>query len=180
MTNYRRDHTPGASWFFTLNLADRQATLLTDHITLLRDAFRYSMRRHPWSIEAIVILPEHLHTICTLPPADADYALRWRLIKATFSRSLPRIEPIKASRERKGERGIWQRRFWEHRIRDASDFERHVDYIHLNPRKHGHVNRLIDWPWSSFHRYVERGLLPKDWGGEEMANIATGEPVGHR
>ena len=167
MANYRRDHTPGATWFFTLNLADRRSALLTDNIALLRDAFGYSMGRHPWRIDAIVILPDHLHAICTLPPTDADYALRWRLIKTTFSRSLSRTESISPSRMRKGERGIWQRRFWEHRIRDERDFERHVDYIHHNPRKQGHVERIADWPWSSFHRYVRQGVLPGDWAGDD-------------
>ncbi|MBF0674635.1 transposase [Pseudomonas sp.] len=172
MTAYRRDHTPGATWFFTLNLADRNATLLTTHIENLRSAFVYAMHRHPWRIDAVVILPDHLHAICTLPAHDADYPLRWRLIKAHFSRSLPKHEHISASRARRGERGIWQRRYWEHRIRDEKDFVRHVNYIHHNPRKHGHVENLADWPWSSFHRYVLMGLLPEDWAGEGIENNA--------
>jgi putative transposase len=165
MTNYRRDHTPGATWFFTLNLADRGSHLLTERIDLLRASFRTCMKRHPWTIDAIVILPDHLHALCTLPLGDADYALRWRQIKSGFSRALPKCEGISASRRRKLERGIWQRRFWEHRIRDEKDFSRHVDYIHHNPRKHGHVKRVADWPWSSFHRYVKAGILPVDWAG---------------
>ncbi|BCD86442.1 transposase [Pseudomonas solani] len=167
MTNYRRDHTPGATWFFTLNLADRSSSLLTDHIDLLRASFRAGMKRHPWRIDAIVILPDHLHALCTLPPGDANYALRWRLIKSGFSRALPYGEPRSDSRKHKGERGIWQRRFWEHRIRDDADFARHVDYIHHNPRKHGHVERVADWPWSSFHQYVKAGILPANWAGAE-------------
>ncbi|MDH4560095.1 transposase [Pseudomonas sp. BN411] len=166
MTNYRRDHTPGATWFFTLNLADRRSRLLIDQIALLRASFRYCMKRHPWRINAIVILPDHLHALCTLPPDDADYALRWRLIKTEFSRALPYGEQASESRSSKGERGIWQRRFWEHRVRDDDDFARHVDYIHHNPRKHGHVERVADWPWSSFHRYVNAGILPVDWAGD--------------
>ncbi|AYC31529.1 transposase [Pseudomonas cavernae] len=169
MTSYRRDHTPGATWFFTLNLADRRSRLFTEHIDQLRAAFRYTMRRHPWRIDAIAILPDHLHALCTLPDGDADYALRWRLIKTHFSRALPHNESTSPSRERRGERGIWQRRYWEHRIRDDQDFTRHVDYIHHNPRKHGHVERVADWPWSSFRRYVREGWLPENWaGGEEM------------
>lgn len=163
MTNYRRDHTPGSTWFFTLNLADRQSRALTDNIDLLRTGFHYCMKRYPWHIDAIVILPDHLHALWTLPPGDADYALRWRLIKTWFSRNLSIDERVSESRRSKGERGIWQRRFWEHRIRDENDFARHVDYIHHNPRKHGHVERVADWPWSSFHRYVKAGILPVDW-----------------
>ncbi|VXC98755.1 transposase [Pseudomonas sp. 8Z] len=165
MVLYRRDNTPGATWFFTVNLADRQSRLLIDRFDLLRASFADVMRRHPWAIDAIVILPEHLHAICTLPPGDADFALRWRQIKSGFSRQLPYGESISASRRGKGERGIWQRRYWEHRIRDEQDFARHVDYIHHNPRNHGYVERVIDWPWSSFHRYVAAGLLPTDWAG---------------
>ncbi|MCY1284602.1 hypothetical protein D9M69_501880 [compost metagenome] len=137
-----------------------------DRIDLLRASFRACMQRHPWRIDAIVILPDHLHAQCTLPPDDADYALRWRLIKTRFSRALPYGEQLSESRSSKGERGIWQRRFCEHRIRDDDDFARHVDYIHHNPRKHGHVEHVADWPWSSFHRYVKAGILPVDWAGD--------------
>ncbi|UXJ52816.1 REP-associated tyrosine transposase [Pseudomonas citronellolis] len=165
MTTYRRDRTPGATWFFTLALHDHRSRLLVEHIGPLRGAFRYVAERHPWAIDAIVILPEHLHALCTLPEGDNDYALRWRLMKAHFSRALPRGEARSPSRASKGERGIWQRRYWEHRIRDEQDFSRHVDYIHFNPCKHGHVQRVVDWPWSSFHRYVRNGVLPADWAG---------------
>jgi putative transposase len=175
MTSYRRDHTPGATWFFTLALANRQSTLLTDHVHLLRTCFGQVMQRHPWTLDAIVILPDHLHALCTLPANDADYALRWRQIKSAFSRALPRSETISRSRLGKGERGIWQRRYWEHRIRDEADFNRHVDYIHNNPRKHGHVSRVADWPWSSFHRYVREGILPTDWAGDDAEEIRAGE-----
>lgn len=166
MTSYRRDRTAGASWFFTVNLADRSQTLLTDHVADLRAAFRYTANRHPFQIDAIVILPEHLHAIFTLPAGDADYPLRWRLIKTAFSRTLPRFEPVGASRQRAAERGVWQRRYWEHRLRDEDDFARHVDYIHINPMKHGLVARVGDWPYSSFHAYVRRGVLPADWAGD--------------
>ncbi|WP_448678550.1 REP-associated tyrosine transposase [Pseudomonas nicosulfuronedens] len=175
MTSYRRDRTDGATWFFTLALADRRSRLLVENIDLLRDAFRYTQQRHPWHIDAIVILPDHLHAICTLPVGDANYPLRWRLIKTEFSRALPRTEAVSGSRQTKGERGIWQRRYWEHRIRDDLDFTRHVDYIHFNPCKHGHAPRAIDWRWSSFHRYVRDGLLARDWGGETAEEIEAGE-----
>jgi putative transposase len=166
MTRYRRDHTPGATWFFTVNLADRRQRLLVERIAVLRAAFASVRERHPFKIESIVVLPDHLHAIWTLPADDADYPLRWRLIKAAFSRGLDAGEPRSRSRASAGERGVWQRRYWEHRIRDETDFMRHVDYIHFNPVKHGHVACVVDWPWSSFHRYVRRGVLPPGWAGD--------------
>jgi putative transposase len=172
MTNYRRSFVPGASYFFTVNLADRRLGLLTDHIGSLRTAFRETRARHPFAIEAIVVLPDHLHAIWTLPEGNADYAMRWRLIKSSFSRSLPHDEQISRSRAGKGERGIWQRRYWEHTLRDENDVVRHVDYIHFNPIKHGHVMRVQDWPYSSFHRMVTIGVYPKDWGGDFADNGA--------
>ncbi len=113
----------------------------------------------------MVVLPDHLHAIWALPPGDADYPLRWALIKSTFSRSLPKTEFIRDSRLAKRERGIWQRRYWEHQIRDEADLQAHVDYLHFNPVKHGYVRCVADWPFSSFHRYVRQGLLPADWAG---------------
>lgn len=166
MTNYRRNFLPGGTYFFTVNLADRDARLLVENIALLRAAFRYGRRRHPFAIEAIVVLPDHLHAIWTLPDGDADFSLRWRLIKSAFSRGLPVDEQISSSRESRQERGIWQRRYWEHTIRDEADFARHADYIHFNPVKHGHAARVRDWPYSSFHRMVRRGAYPVDWGGD--------------
>ncbi|WP_447744172.1 REP-associated tyrosine transposase [Pseudomonas nicosulfuronedens] len=175
MTSYRRDKTDGASWFFTLALDDRRSRLLVENVDLLRSAFRYTQQRHPWHIDAIVILPDHPHAICTLPEGDANYALRWRLIKTEFSRALPKAEAVSSSRQAKGERGIWQRRYWEHRIRDDLDFTRHVDYIHFNPCKHGHASRVADWRWSSFHRYVRAGLLAEVWGGGSMDGVEAGK-----
>ena len=140
--------------------------LLTEHIDLLRNSFRGTRARHPFSIEAIVVLPDHLHAIWTLPEGDADFAVRWRLIKSSFSRGLPAGERVSASRAAKGERGIWQRRYWEQTLRDEHDFARHMDYIHFNPAKHGHVTRVRGWPYSSFHRMVKLGVYPNDWGGD--------------
>lgn len=114
---------------------------------------------------AVVVLPDHLHCIWTLPEGDADYSIRWSLIKATFSRSLARGERRSVSRMKRGERGIWQRRFWEHCLRDENYYVRHVDYIHWNPVKHGHVQHVTEWAYSSFHRYVARGVYALDWGG---------------
>jgi putative transposase len=160
-------------------LADRRRRLLTDHIDLLRTAFRHTRARHPFAIEAIVVLPDHLHAIWTLPEGEADFAMRWRLIKAAFSHALPRTEPISASRQAKGERGIWQRRYWEHTIRNATDFERHMDYVHFNPMKHGLVARVQDWPHSSFHRMVRLGIYPGSWAGDAReAGSSFGEGDG--
>jgi putative transposase len=173
MTNYRRNFVRGGSYFFTVNLADRGSRLLTDHIDLLRIAFRYARVRHAFMIDAIVILPDHLHAIWSLPEGDADFATRWRHVKAMFSRALPMRERISESRLRKGERGIWQRRYWEHTLRDGRDFSRHVNYIHFNPVKHGLVTRVEDWPYSSFHRMVRLGVYARDWGGDASESGAS-------
>jgi putative transposase len=163
MPRYIRSNSPGASYFFTVVLLERQRTLLTDHISSLRDAFRAVRSQRLFSIDAMVVLPEHLHCIWTLPPGDADFSNRWRLIKTRFSRSLPSGEWLSPRRERKSERGMWQRRFWERLIRDEQDFAAHVDYIHYNPVRHGLVERVADWPYSSFHRYVQKGVFPENW-----------------
>ena len=166
MTGYRRNFIAGGGFFFTVNLAERRLQLLTQHIDELRNAFRETRRRHPFTIDAMVVLPDHLHAVWTLPEGDADFATRWRLIKSAFSSSLPDGERISDSRAARGERGIWQRRYWEHTIRDQSDFARHVDYIHINPVKHGLVPQVREWPYSSFHRMVRLGIYPEDWAGD--------------
>ena len=168
MTNYRRNFVPGGSFFFTVNLADRHSRLLTEQIGLLRRALRYVRARHPFALDAIVVLPDHLHAIWTLPQGDADYATRWRLIKTAFSRAIAPGERRSPSRGAKGERGIWQRRYWEHTLRDELDFERHCDYIHFNPVKHGYVSKVNEWPYSSFQRFTRLGAYPANWasGGE--------------
>jgi putative transposase len=166
MTRYRRNFISGGTFFFTVNLAERRLRLLTEHIGALRVAFRETRASHPFTIEAIVVLPDHLHAIWAMPENDYDFAMRWRLIKSGFSRALPPGERISESRRRKGERGIWQRRYWEHTLRDERDFSRHMDYVHFNPVKHGHVTRVADWLHSSFHRMVRLGVYPEDWGGD--------------
>ena len=172
MRRYIRAYQPGGTFFFTVNLAERTGSrLLTERIGLLREAFRTTRRSHPFRIEAIVILPEHLHALWTLPPGDSNYSMRWSLIKARFSRSIESGERRSGSRLRRRERGLWQRRFYEHVIRDEEDFARHVDYIHWNPVKHGWVERVVDWPYSSFHRYVRRGWLTPDWAAPEAVDL---------
>ncbi len=111
----------------------------------------------------MVILPDHIHTFWQLPENDADFPTRWRLIKSAFSRALPQTERISTSRRKKGERGIWQHRYWEHLIKDDKDFERHVDYIHYNPVKHGTIQSPVDWPYSSIHCYIQKGIIQSDW-----------------
>ena len=160
---YRRFWVPGGTYFFTVNLADRSQTLLVDRIDILRAAFRTVKSKHPFHVDALVVLPDHLHAIWTLPENDHDFAVRWALIKSHFSRQLPKIEYCRDSRIKKRERGIWQRRYWEHLIRNNNDFQRHIDYIHFNPVKHGLVKTAIEWPYSSFHQYVNDGIYPQNW-----------------
>ncbi len=141
---YRRANITGATYFFTVNLANRKNTLLIDEFDQLRIVINKVKKQHPFKLDALVILPDHLHAIWTLPAHDNDFAKRWMLIKAGFSRCIPDDELINKSRQKKGERGIWQRRYWEHLIRDEDDYEKHVNYIHYNPVKHGYVNAAID------------------------------------
>ncbi len=156
----------GGIFFFTVVVADRSSGVLVEEVQRLRQVYRAVEARLPFETNAICILPDHLHAIWTLPPGDADFASRWSQIKSGFSRQLPAAQSRSRSQRRRRETGIWQRRFWEHAIRGGADFERHVDYIHFNPVKHGYVTRVCDWPYSSFHRYVKNALLPADWGGD--------------
>ena len=164
MPNYRRAFVPGGCWFFTVNLLERRKTLLVDHIDALRAAFEKTRRRYPFVIDAVVVLPDHIHAVWTLPPGDADFSLRWRLIKSRFAQALPKQERISDVRRARDERGIWQRRFWEHLIRDEADYARHIEYCYINPVKHAWAPRVRDWPHSSFHRDVRAGIFPEDWG----------------
>lgn len=143
--------------------------------------FRLIRKRKPFTVDAIVVLPDHLHTILTLPPDDFDFPGRWRAIKAAFTRSVT-ATGAQVSRNARGEYDLWQRRFWEHTIRDESDFERCADYIHYNPVKHGLVSAPVDWEFSSLHRYIGARILPPDWGGAGRMSIGGGfgEPVDER
>jgi REP-associated tyrosine transposase len=132
----RRALVERAGWFFTVNLLDRRRRLLTDNIDALRQATRLRQTRHPFAIDAMVVLPDHIHAVWTLPPGDADFSLRWRLIKIDFAKAVPKTERRSPVRIARGERAIWQRRFWEHLIRDDEDFRRHVEYCYINPVKH--------------------------------------------
>jgi putative transposase len=167
MVRYRRNLVAGGAYFFTATLNDRASSALTNHITALRSAFRQTRAGHPFTIDAIVVLPDHLHIVMTLPANDADFSNRLGLIKRRFTQALVQAG-VAIAHYPNGEAALWQRRFWEHTIRDERDFERHVDCIHFNPIKHGLVTRARDWPHSSFHRYVRQGLLPEDWAGVAM------------
>ena len=166
MSRYRRANIKGGTFFFTVTLADRSSDLLVRHIDHLRSAYEAAHDLYPFKTVAICILPDHLHAIWTLPADDANFPLRWSLIKSKFSRTLPVDLDRTSSKIARRERGIWQRRYWEHAIRDDNDLTRHIDYIHFNPVKHGYVPRVRDWPHSSFSRFVTHGLLPADWGGD--------------
>jgi putative transposase len=147
-------------------LHDRGRSLLTDEIAVLREAIRRTRAESPFHIDAIVVLPDHLHAVWTLPDGDADFSSRWRAIKKSFTKAIPQTEQRDPVRRSRHERGIWQRRFWEHLIRNDDDYARHVDYCYINPVKHGLVTRVRDWPYSSFHRDVRAGLFPIDWAGD--------------
>jgi putative transposase len=176
MPNYRRAYVPGGTWFFTVNLLRRHGNdLLIREIDLLRAVTRRIRQSHPFRIDAWVVLPEHIHCVWTLPPDDADFSTRWRLIKTRFAKALPMQERRSAVRQARNERGIWQRRFWEHLIRNDTDYARHLEYCYINPVKHGLVRRVQYWPHSSFHRDVRRGLFPLDWAGEVEPTGEFGE-----
>lgn len=170
MPHYIRAYVPGGTYFFTVNLLERNRRLLVEHIDALRNAFRIVKQQRPFRIDAIVILPDHLHCMWTMQPDDCDYSTRWRLIKSAFSRTIDPGERLSRRRQVKSERGIWQRRFWEHAIRDQDDFDRHIDYIHYNPVKHGWVEKVSDWPHSSFHRFVRLGFYPENWAAPITTN----------
>jgi putative transposase len=150
-------YVPGSTYFFTVNLADRGSDLLIREIDLLRSAYASTKAEHPIICEAMVILPDHIHAVWTLPKGDADFSIRWKKIKAKFSLRCTHEGHPSPSKARKDERGGWQRRFWEHCIRDEADFATHVEYCHWNPVKHGLVERAIDWPYSTVHRAVKEG-----------------------
>ena len=171
--DYRRAWHAGGTYLFTVNLLNRhQNDLLTRHIEALRGVVAASVqKRHPFSIHAWVVLPEYLHAVIELPAHDADFATRWRLIKSDFSKAIPPIEPRSNIRLKCGERGIWQRRYCEHLIRDEADYQAHVDYVHINPVKHGLVSRVQDWPYSTFHTLVKKGINPMDWAGGKETRL---------
>jgi putative transposase len=163
MPNYRRLRVPGGTCFFTVNLLDRRQSLLVDHIDSLRAAFVDARHAQSFDVLAMVVLPDHLHCLWRLPEGDADNAGRWSRIKTGFSRRIGPAGTRSESRTKRRERNVWQRRFWERLIVDDEDLQRHIDYIHFNPVKHGHAVRASDWPHSSIHRYIAAGILREEW-----------------
>ncbi len=161
----------GGLFFFTIVTWQRIPILTTPQSReALRNAIQITQEKYPFEMDAICLLPEHIHCTWNLPEEDFDYSIRWRYIKALFSRFYREYQgkertPTK-SRTKRRETGIWQRRFWDHMIRDEDDYYAHLDYIHYNPVKHGLVQSVRDWPWSSFHRYVQLGLYEPDWGSD--------------
>jgi putative transposase len=165
MVKYRRYYHPGGTYFFTLTLQNRKADYLTQYINELGNAIRNVKCIHAFNTLAIVVLPDHLHTIWQLPEGDSNFSLRWRCIKTSFAANIKR-RGVCIGKNQYNEHVLWQRRFWEHMIRDEKDFERHVNYIHYNPVKHHLVKQVKDWPYSSFHRFVKKGILPLNWSSD--------------
>ena len=185
MPRYIRADTGGGTYFFTVVAFARRPILCEAPFrTALRQAVTETRQTLPFTIDAWVLLPDHMHCIWTLPENDADFGKRWGLIKRLVSRHCPQYRTpsiaLSASKKKRHESGIWQRRFYEHQIRNEADFQRHSDYLHYNPVKHSWVKQVKDWPYSSFHRYVRAGIYPENWGGEvetEKDDGLFGEPA---
>jgi putative transposase len=181
MPEYRRSFIPGGTFFFTVVTYNRSPILIqSDARRILRQAWLEVQCRFPFTTNALCLLPDHLHCIWTLPEYNANFSVRWKEIKRLFSKEYGRIVKSNAlltpSREKRKETAIWQRRFWEHTIRDEGDYNRHLDYIHYNPVKHSLVDQVRDWQWSSFHRYVRMGYYEKEWGrGDNDFHLEVGE-----
>jgi putative transposase len=170
MPNFRRNYVRGGTYFFTCVTFQRQPILTSDlGRECLREAIRMVQGDHPFEIVAVVLLPDHFHTIWTLPTGDDRYPLRWMRIKEEFTKRWLASGGAEltqsGSRTQHRHRGIWQKRYWEHTIRDENDLKRCADYCHWNPRKHGIVRQISEWPWSSFHRFVLAGEYDLNWGG---------------
>jgi putative transposase len=181
MSRYRRATTAGASYFFTVVVYRRQ-TIFCDDVFLnaLHAAITSVRVAHPFAIDAWVLLPSHLHCEWTLPEGEANFSTRWKIIKRAVSvacrENYRRADWMTASKIKHRESTIWQRRYWEHQIRDDLDLQRHVDYIHFNPVKHGYVKSAADWPHSTFHRYLRQGVYSPDWaGGDDVDELKAGE-----
>jgi len=183
MPEYRRTKVKGCTYFFTVVTFGRQPILTDEYVRIaLREGIHEVRQSMPFKIDAWVLLPDHLHTIWTLPENDDNFGSRWAVIKRIVSKRCDSLKSsessVSNSRGKRGEVSFWQRRFWEHCIRDEQDLQRHLDYTHWNPVKHGYVKRVIDWPYSTFHRFVNSGIYPSDWGGineNEIKSMAFGE-----
>jgi len=186
MSDYRRCYVPGGSYFFTV-VTERRAGILANDVArdCLRNAIRHCRQQLPFKVDALVLMPDHLHSIWTMPTDDCDYSKRWGIVKKHFTQAWLALDgneqTVTASQLRYRRRGVWQRRFWEHALHDEDDFQRHFDYLHFNPVKHGLVKNVADWPYSSFHYWVAKGVYPINWGSslENYAHLdkiqCTGE-----
>ena len=179
MPTYRRNYAPGGTYFFTVVTHGREPFLTTPLARkCLHGAFAEEGVIRPFDIVAILLLPDHLHTIWTLPDGDDDYSTRWKRIKGGFTDAYLAAGGWEgersASRRKRGERAVWQRRFWEHTVRDENDHERCMNYVHWNPVKHGLVTRVADYEWSSFHRWVRSGEYDAHWGEGEVPQDIPG------
>jgi putative transposase len=176
MPEYHRAFIPGGTYFFTLVTFDRAPILVSEQArSLLHWVWMDVNHRFPFTTEAICLLPDHLHCIWSLPEGDSNYPIRWKEIKRLFSKHYRDLHYPSAakteSRIKREEATIWQRRFWEHVIRDVQDLHAHLDYIHYNPVRHGLVNQPADWQWSSFHRYLRKGYYDPNWGGGDQNGL---------
>ena len=180
MPNYIRAKFEGGYYFFT-GVTYQRAELFRTQLArrALKEAIEKTRSRRPFETIAFCLLYEHLHCVWKLPENDADYSKRWSSIKGQFSKAFLNLSgqrrEVSSSRARKGEVAIWQRRFWEHQIRDESDLQRHVDYIHYNPVKHGLVRQVEEWPWSTYHKYVKEGLYGRVNDFENVTNVSAEE-----
>ncbi|MGD0006236.1 MAG: transposase [Anaerolineaceae bacterium] len=173
MPEYRRSILEGGTFFFTVVTYNRRPILTTPVAReILHSAWITVQERFPFKTDAVCLLPEHIHCIWTLPEGDSNYSVRWKEIKRLFTRDYTyQVGPGKfhnKSHQKQREATIWQRRFWEHTIQNQEDFAHHIEYIFFNPVKHGLVERVSEWPWSSFHQFVRQGFYPKEWGGSEI------------
>ena len=165
--DYRRAWHAGGTYFFTVNLLQRgDNDLHVKHINILRNVVKKVKNKHPFIIHGWVVLPDHFHCVIELPAEEIDFALRLRLIKSGFSKAIPATEYRSEIRVKRGERGIWQRRYWEHLIKNDADYQAHMDYVHINPLKHGLVRHVQAWQYSTFHRWVRLGVYPENWAAD--------------
>ncbi len=175
MPEYRRTQGGTGTWFFTVVSRARRPVLTDPRVRVaLREAVTEIRARFPFRVDAWVLLPDHIHCIWTLPESDHGYSFRWSMIKRLTSQKAVVGRGSSDSMRTRRERKLWQRRFWDHAIRDENDFDRHLEYCYWNPVKHGLVSRVRDWPWSTFHRDVQRGMFSPDWGGEVEYSDGTG------
>ena len=178
MPTYRRAKTKGGTYFFTVVTYHRKRFLCDEPVrTALREAIHATQAACPFTIDGWALLPDHLHCIWTLPEGDGDFSKRWAMIKRLVSKRCGHLHPAAAmtsSKRKRNESTVWQRRFWEHMIRDEGDYMRHMDYLHYNPVKHGLVQAVKDWPFSTFHRYVREGVYPEVWGGVRDGEVEGG------